>query len=60
MIFIWKHWISYGNRFLSRGIGITFSEIKLSSISPLNVAVRDKATDAKGNFYPCVFKTARR
>ena len=60
MIFIWKHWISYGNRFLARGIGITFSEIKLSSISPLNVAVRDKATDAKGNFYPCVFKTVRR
>ena len=60
MIFIWKHWISYSNRYLLRETGITFSEIKLSSTSPLKVAVRDKAADAKGNFNPCVFKTARR
>lgn len=38
---------------------MTISEIKLSSTPPFNVAVRDKAADAKGHFDISIYVPSR-
>ena len=38
---------------------ITFSEIKLSSTPPFDVAVRDKAAEAKGHFHISIYVPSR-
>ena len=38
---------------------ITFTEIKLSSTPPFDVAVRDKAAEAKGHFHISIYVPSR-